>query len=128
VLNQAKDRLRPGGGRIVVVDFYADHRESALCYVVDQLCWSALTHPRSTVSSITRIGSRNAAAYIRWRVSYGLSRRGRRHIREDLAKGRPMTLAEWTSSFNQALPGGRLTLILGSTFVFAWQGSRPWSC
>lgn len=120
VLTILKAHLR-SKGRIVLVDFYANHKESFLSYLVDQICLSSIEDLGSTKKAVNRIGLRNAVRYMGWRLFYALSRDGRQHIYADLSIGLPPSYDEWRNYLSDTLPGGRVTRLLASTLVFRWE-------
>ena len=119
VLCSLKSHLR-AGGRILVVDIYANHKQSFYEYVIDQFLGSSISHPSSLAESAGRVGFVNAVRYLAWRFAFSFSGMGRTHVMQDLSRGLPPSLDEWRDLLEQSLPGGSLVLIVGSTFVFRW--------
>ena len=122
VLDQAKARLH-AGGRVVIIDMYADHKGSFLSYFLDQFVWSWITRRGSFRASVRKLGFANAIHYLWWRLVYSLSKEGRLHISDDLSRGVPMSLDDWRRVLEESMPGGSLTPIVCSSLVFRWNSN-----
>jgi len=120
VLEQAR-RLVRIGGRLLVIDIFADVKKSFFAYFFDQFVFSFIRHPSGIWNAIRSLGFTRTIRYLKWRLTFTLSANGREHVRQDLSRESPMRLDQWMAILGKDFPSGTAKVFIGSTLVFSWQ-------
>jgi SAM-dependent methyltransferase len=103
------------GGEFVLLDLYAEHRESLFCYLFDQLVYSHWLVLSCLFKSVWTIGVFAMLRFLLGRLLFGISAAGQQHITEDRARDRPPTLAEWRQILGRQ--GAVPSIVCGSVFI-----------
>lgn len=109
------------GGQLIILDLFAERRQNVIIYLFDQFILSNYQTYFLQPQSPPQLRPFEVAAYIRDRIVFLFTRGGMRHVVEDLERGRPFSYAEWKDAFERYMPGGKMSIIAGSTFIFTWR-------
>lgn len=107
-------------GRIIIIDLYAERKNSFAGYLIDQLFLSIMRQYRPLIQTVKDIKVTNVLRFLFWRIAFAASLEGRRHIKQDLLKNSPFSYDQWYNLIQNEIPHGMRRVLIGSVFVYLW--------